>query len=524
MTRRSLVVVSLVLAAVAVAQAQISAYSGALNPFLDDVSATRADRQTAATGGDAAAAAEIPLLDAISVEINGPAARASYAAEMLAASDAATTLAKKLKTETALTASLAAAAAPYRADLDLARTDLAALVAASSGGPGAKAKKRLAKADKALKAAAKAAAKQKPFYVQMKSLAAAAKVLSPSVHDPLLEVHGEPVSVAIDSTGRYVYVAEFGDIFDSGTFHGDIRQMSLQPDGSVSYLRPASVVAGERPYGVVASPTDPYVYVGNSGEATVSQFRVQSDGSLQPLSPAKVTLPVGTGVAAIAIDPGGRFVFTLGYGNGGSPMTSWLIGVDGTLSPVDTDYALDFPTSIAASRVDPSTGGEVIAAGRYRAQGLDPQITAFSIGIDGTVAKHGGWSEPSAYYCLGMAPGGHKFGVRDGDEGGDPMKFSVFEEKSNGLFSKITNDRPTGYGSYSMGVSKTGIAVWVGNTASGTISLFGAGSRIKAPAPYGFGVSPDGRWLVVGNHAGRGHAANIVTVFRVTGSGNLTGP
>lgn len=523
-TRRSLVAVSLVLVSVATARAHISAYSGALNPFLDDLSATRLARQTAATGGDAVAAKEIPILDAIATAIEGPAAAASYAAEMKAASDAATTLAKKLKTETALTNSLAAAAAPFRPDLDLARTDLAALVAALNGGAGAKAKKRLAKADKALKAAAAAASAQKPFYVQMKALASAAKLLSPSVHDPLLEVHGEPVSVAIDSTNKYVYVAEYGDTFNSGTFGGDVRQMSLLPDGSVSYLRPASVLAGLRPVGVVASSKAGFVYVGNQGEATISQYSVGPGGGLEPLTPPTVTLPLGTGVAGIAIDGNGGYVFTIAFGNGGSPVTSFKIGTDGTLTPVNTAYTSDFPTAIAASRVDPAKGGVVVTASRYRTFGIEPMISTFTVGADGSIATWNARSDFNAYYSIALSPGGAVSAVREDSNPAGTMVFDTFGLHDNGSLALMGGERTVGFAAYSIGLSVSGHTAYVGNWASDRISVFGNGVSVHAPAPYGFAASRDGKFLVVGNHNGQGNAANVVTVFRIGGPGGLTGP
>jgi DNA-binding beta-propeller fold protein YncE len=523
-TRFAVTLAAVMLAAASAWSISTDGYSGSLTSFYFSLQTRRGVVQTAADGGDKSAKAELVLLDAIGAAVTAPAAKASYASEMKTAASIAKTLEKRLPAETSLDADLFAGTSWYEPDLGAARTSLANLVAALSGAPAAKAKKRLAKADKALKAADAATAASKPHYVYLAQLAAAAKVLSPSVHGAVVAVRGEPKSVAVDSTGQYVYVAEFGDTFDSGTFAGDVRELALYADGTVGDVFPPSVPAGLRPVGVVASPKAGFVYVGNSGEATVSQFSIGSGGRLVPLAPPTVTLPAGTGVAAIAIDGSGQFVFTIGFGSGGSPVTSWKIGADGTLSPVNTLYTTDFPTSIAASAVDVSKGGEVIAASRYRTLGVDPTIVTFTVAGDGTLASHGGYTNTFAYYAVGLSPGGRKFGVHEAGGVGTPFQFSVFDEKPNGLFAKVGSDRNAGSYAYSMGVSKNGVVAYVGNFGDGTISIFGDGSTVKCPSPYGFAVTPDGRRLVVGDKAGQGAAANIVTVFGISGTGGLTGP
>jgi DNA-binding beta-propeller fold protein YncE len=492
-------------------------FSGSLLGFAQALDDARSAQIVAAAGGDKKAAAELKTIESVVAVLADPATSRTYLGEMQAAAKAAKTVGTKLKSEDTLPPPLAPAALRYRYDLDFARTDLANLVAALSGAPLKKAKARLKKADAALAAAAKALAKAKPVYVELTQLAKAAKLLSPTYVDPALDVRGEPVSVAVDSTGNYVYVAEYGDTFDSGSFVGDVRQMQIFPDGSLSYLRPASVAAGLRPYGVVACPTAPYVYVGNSGEATISQFAVAEGGALQPLDPATATLPQGTGVAAIAVDGNGKFVFTIAYGNGGSPVTSWAIGSDGTLSPVGTAFTSDFPTSISAGRIDSSKGGVVATSARYRTFGIDPRIGIFSVGGDGAIAAHGGFEGASAYYAVAVAHGGTVVGVHETTLG-NPYQFTTFDLHDDGRLVKSGADRPAGTYAYSIGLSKSGATAYVGNLGDETISVFGAGGVVRAPAPYGFAVTPDGKRLIVGNHQGRGSAANIVTVFNITGT------
>jgi DNA-binding beta-propeller fold protein YncE len=517
MRRASLVALSVIVAVVDVALAQTAGYSGSLQTFAVAFEDVRATRLAAAAGGDKNAKAEMKALDSVEAALFDSATKQTYLGEIKAAAQIAKTVGTKLKSETTLPPTLGPAATRFRYDLDLARTDLAALVDALSGAQQKKTKARLKKADKALAAAAKAHAAGKPVHVELTQLANAAKLLSPTYQDPSLDVRGEPVSVAIDSTGNFVYVAEYGDMFDGGSFPGDVRQMQIFANGSVSYLQPASISAGVRPYGVVASPKAPYVYVGDSGEATIAQFSIGADGALVPLVPATVTLPQGTGVEDIVIDGAGRFVYTIGYGNGGSPVTGWKIGDDGTLSVVNTAYAIDFPTALATSRIDPVKGGWVIASGRYRTFGLDPQITTFSVGADGTLTTKGGYSNTNAFYALALSPGGGVSGVRDSGAGDGTLSFFNFDLHDDGRLVVVGDGRPVGFSAYSIGLSKTGTA-FVGNWGSGSITVFGKGAVVNCPAPYGFATTPDGKRLIVGNHDGRGAAANIVTVFGISGA------
>jgi hypothetical protein len=256
--------------------------------------------------------------------------------------------------------------------------------------------------------------------------------------------------------------------------------------------------------------------VGNAGEAKISQFAIQPDGRLVPLSPPTVTLPFGTGVDAISIDANGGFVFTIAFGNGGSPVTSWAIAADGTLSPVGTAYASDFPTSIWAGAIDPTAGGLVVTSSRYRNSSIQPRVTVFSVGPTGAISNFGGVEESSAFYAVALAPGAHVVGVHETGFGA-PFQFSVFDIQANGSLVRKSKDRAAGNTAYSIGMSKTGVA-YVGNLGDGSISVFGPGTVVRAPAPYGFAVTPDGKKLLVGNHLGRGAAANLVTVFGISGA------
>jgi DNA-binding beta-propeller fold protein YncE len=113
-------------------------------------------------------------------------------------------------------------------------------------------------------------------------------------------------------------------------------------------------------------------------------------------------------------------------------------------------------------------------------------------------------------------PGGRLVGVKElaFDQ---PYQFSVFDVRDDGRVSKRSADRAAGTSAWSIGLSKNGAVAYVGNLGDNTISVFGLGGTVGCPAPYGFAVSNDGKRLIVGNHQGRGAAANIVTIFTIAG-------
>jgi 6-phosphogluconolactonase (cycloisomerase 2 family) len=93
-----------------------------------------------------------------------------------------------------------------------------------------------------------------------------------------------PISVAVHPSGRYVYVANLG----SGAVPGNISQYTIGADGGLAAMATATVDAGARPISVAVDPSGQYVYVANFDSDDVSQYTVGADGSLTAMAPPTV--------------------------------------------------------------------------------------------------------------------------------------------------------------------------------------------------------------------------------------------
>ena len=67
-----------------------------------------------------------------------------------------------------------------------------------------------------------------------------------------------------------------------------VSQYDIGAGGLLAPLSPATVAAGAAPVGVAVSPDGQSVYVTNHADASVSQYDVGAGGLLAPLSPATV--------------------------------------------------------------------------------------------------------------------------------------------------------------------------------------------------------------------------------------------
>ncbi len=153
-----------------------------------------------------------------------------------------------------------------------------------------------------------------------------------------------PSSIVIDPSAKYLYAANLGD--------NTINQYTINPDGTLSSITnvgaPAGTVStGQRPAGMAIDPTGKYVYVANQTDGTISQYTVGIDGGLTAMTTAAVTAGgAGASTSSVTVDPTGKYVYATNRGD--TTIAEFSIdSVTGALTPLTTVQAGTHPTSIA---------------------------------------------------------------------------------------------------------------------------------------------------------------------------------
>jgi 6-phosphogluconolactonase (cycloisomerase 2 family) len=125
--------------------------------------------------------------------------------------------------------------------------------------------------------------------------------LLPQVAPTVTVKNSNPLSIAADFTGRFVYVANANT--------GTIYQFRIGAGGALLPLYPDSIATKFTASYIVASPTGPFLYAA-SVSSGIYEFNIGPDGTLAPMS-----IPSVGGLnpnIALSIDPQGKYLFLAG--------------------------------------------------------------------------------------------------------------------------------------------------------------------------------------------------------------------
>jgi 6-phosphogluconolactonase (cycloisomerase 2 family)/uncharacterized protein YjdB len=190
-----------------------------------------------------------------------------------------------------------------------------------------------------------------------------------------------PFAITVDPTHHNVYVVNY-------TSPGSVTQFTVAANGALT--QNSIIATGNSPNGITLSPNGAYAYVANLSDGTISQYTVNPDGTLSAMTPATVT--AGGGAAMVAVNAAGTFayvpnltgatvsVFSIGGGGGltlastaplasGSNADYLAIDPTGTYAYVSNLY-LD---TIQSFTIDPTTGALTAFSGASTATGGNPR-------------------------------------------------------------------------------------------------------------------------------------------------------
>ena len=177
----------------------------------------------------------------------------------------------------------------------------------------------------------------------------------------------EPISIVVNPTSEFVYVANYGN--------ANVSIYRIGPTGDLTLAPGSGVAAGGHPRGVAVHPRGQFVYVVNQSD-TINIYEVGCEGGLSALPGSPFSFSVlGGGADALSIDPRGEFAYMV------SSISNIIVGFrineDGTLSVAGSPVATGAqPRSVV---VDPS-GGFV-----YVANFASNNVSGYSIADDGTL-------------------------------------------------------------------------------------------------------------------------------------------
>ena len=230
-----------------------------------------------------------------------------------------------------------------------------------------------------------------------------------------------PVSVAVDPSGKFAYVANFNSSTVSA-YTIDPRTGALTPiAGSPFPVGSESLFAGSEPLSVAVDPSGRFTYVTNS-TGGVSGFMIDSStGALTAI--AGSPFPSGLFPASVAVDPSGKFAYVADQFSAPNNISAYAIDPStGVLSPVagspfPAQPGFPEPVSVAvvpsgrfayvvntgsftvsAFTIEPSTGALTAVAGSPVRTGFVPAAVAVHpSGKFAYVANEGSGDDVSAY-------------------------------------------------------------------------------------------------------------------------------
>jgi 6-phosphogluconolactonase (cycloisomerase 2 family) len=201
--------------------------------------------------------------------------------------------------------------------------------------------------------------------------------------------------MAFTPNGRYAYATGSGGA-------GGVSEYDVQPDGALVPMSVASVIAPGA-YPIALSPNGKQVYVGEG--SAVAIFNVGADGQLTP-NPTQPTLADAAVPDGLALTPSGKSLYVANYSGGtdSGDVAQYSVAANGTLT-ADSTPAVSSGTNPQYISVTPN--GKFA----YVSNMGDGTVSQYRIGGDGTLTPIGspvsaGASSAPVFYTVQVSPNG----------------------------------------------------------------------------------------------------------------------
>lgn len=288
-----------------------------------------------------------------------------------------------------------------------------------------------------------------------------------------------PVQLTVSAT-IYAYATNFDD--------NTVSQYQLNGDRSLGPLTGKETIDsnGTQPFSITMEPTGEYVYVANWASSTVAQYRIHSDGSLTSIGTG--TVQVGLFPNSVTMSHNYKFAYVASLGN--NTISQFQIGLDGQLIPLATP-TITSGAAPAAVVVDPNDHFAYV--GNYGANAEEPPagpgtISQYAIALDGSLSPIGTGSVASGQGPNSLTinhAGTFLYAANHGD-GNAVGTVEQFRIESDG---SLTSLGPTnvGYRPVSIAIDLNDKFLYVanrgGSSTTGTVSQFTIDATTGALTP-----------------------------------------
>lgn len=334
---------------------------------------------------------------------------------------------------------------------------------------------------------------------------------------------------------------EFAYSLDSGLGFSVSMYSVNSCTGAFTATTPASVPTGYAPpqggaEDMVVDPLGRFAYVANlvsnaSSQSTISMFAIDpATGLLKPTSPA--TVPTGFFPQGIAIDPGGRFVYTANSDDDTVSMFT-INQTTGVLTPTNPPAVSTYVPSSNAQNSDP-VGLTADPSGKflYVVNGEEDTISMFDIDqTTGLLRPTAPATVPTASFpfAVTVSPNGKFAYVPNNNSGGAYVngvsQYTI--DSTSGVLTPVASHPavPAGTAPTAVVVDPSSKFAYVTNRNDNTVSMYAIDQTTGGLSPLGvlpvgnspfrIKFDPSGKYLYVVNESGP------ASVFTVKSDGTL---
>lgn len=187
----------------------------------------------------------------------------------------------------------------------------------------------------------------------------------------------QPLNMRLAPSGKILYVTGSANTGVVQAFAVNAGVFSNQPIPGSPYT------TGNGPSGLAIDSAGKFLYTANKIDNSISEFQINSDGSLTPL-PNSPLGETGSGPVALLIDNSGKYMYVVNNESPGN-LLAFSIGSDGSLTLISNSQ---FGTAAEPSSIASDPSGKYLFVGNQSSSAIQSMSLNGSTGILTSVASY----------------------------------------------------------------------------------------------------------------------------------------